>query len=164
MIVVRRMIVVLCVAALGAACGPEDAPAPADTTPPQTTSPEPASPSPEPGVTVGTAESELGTILTDADGLTLYVFLNDSEGTSTCYDDCAQTWPALETEGDAQAGEGVDASLLGTSERQDGALQVTYNGMPLYYFANDSEPGHTNGQGVGDVWYVVSPEGQPVRE
>lgn len=163
MIVARRMIVVLCVAALGAACGPEDAPAPADTTPPQTTSPEPASPSPESGVTVVTTESEHGTILTDAEGRTLYVFLNDSGGESACYDDCAQNWPALETEGDPQAGEGVDASLLGTSERQDGALQVTYNGMPLYHFANDSEPGQTNGQGVGDVWYVVSSEGEPVR-
>ena len=156
----RSMILVLCLAVFGVACGQEDTPPATPTT--EATSPEPVSPA-APGVTVATTESDLGTILTDAEGRTLYVFLNDTEGESTCYDDCAQSWPALETEGDAQAEEGVDASLLGTSERQDGALQVTYNGMPLYYFANDSGPGQTNGQGVGDVWYVVSPEGEPVR-
>jgi predicted lipoprotein with Yx(FWY)xxD motif len=156
---VRRTIVVLGLAVFGAACGQEDTPAT-----PEAASPEPASPAPtESGVTVDTTESDLGTILTDAEGRTLYVFLSDSEGESTCYDDCAQAWPALETEGDAQAGEGVDASLLGTTERQDGALQVTYNEMPLYYFADDEEPGQTNGQGIGDVWFVVSPEGEPVR-
>ncbi len=155
----RRMIVVLCLAVFGAACGQEDTPAT-----PEAASPEPESPAPpEAGVTVDTAESELGTILTDADGRTLYVFLNDSEGESTCYDDCAQTWPALEAEGDLQAGEGVDASLLGTTERQDGALQVTYNAMPLYSFADDAQPGDTNGQGIGDVWFVVSSEGEPIR-
>ncbi|MGH2725067.1 MAG: COG4315 family predicted lipoprotein [Actinomycetota bacterium] len=150
---------VLCLAVFGAACGQEDTPAT-----PEAASPEPESPAPpEAGVTVDTAESELGTILTDADGRTLYVFLNDSEGESTCYDDCAQTWPALEAEGDLQAGEGVDASLLGTTERQDGALQVTYNAMPLYSFADDAQPGDTNGQGIGDVWFVVSSEGEPIR-
>jgi predicted lipoprotein with Yx(FWY)xxD motif len=156
---VRTMIVVLCLAVFGAACGQEDAPAP-----PEAISPEPASPAPpEAGVTVDTTESDLGTILTDEDGRTLYVFLNDSGGESTCYEDCAQTWPALETEDDPQAGEGADASLLGTTERQDGALQVTYNEMPLYYFADDAEPGETNGQGIGDVWFVVSTAGEPIR-
>ena len=155
----RRMIVALCLAVFGAACGQEDTPAT-----PEATSPEPASPvPPEAGVTVDTTQSDLGTILTDEDGRTLYVFLNDPEGESTCYDDCAQTWPALGTEGDPQAGEGADASLLGTTERQDGALQVTYNEMPLYYFADDAEPGETNGQGIGDVWFVVSAAGEPIR-
>ena len=156
----RRTILLLCLALVGAACGQEDTAAP-----PATTSPADASPTePAAGTAVATAESDLGTILTDGEGLTLYVFLNDSEGESTCYDDCATTWPPLETEGEAQAGEGVDASLLGTSEREDGTLQVTYDGMPLYYFADDAEPGDTNGQGIGDVWFVVSPEGEPVRE
>ncbi|HEX2030142.1 MAG TPA: hypothetical protein VHL78_01890 [Actinomycetota bacterium] len=152
------MIVVLFLAVFGAACGQEETP-----TTPEAMSPEPESPASPAGVTLETAESDLGTILTDAEGQTLYVFLNDSAGESTCYDDCAQAWPALETEGDPQAGAGVDASLLGTTERQDGALQVTYNEMPLYYFADDAEPGDTNGQGIGDVWFVVSPEGEPIR-
>ena len=160
----RRMILVLCLAVFGAACGQEDTPATPEAASPEPASPEPASPAPqEAGVTVDATESDLGTILTDEDGRTLYVFLSDSEGESTCYDDCAQAWPALETEGDPEAGEETDASLLGTTEREDGALQVTYNEMPLYYYADDAEPGDTNGQGVGDVWFVVSTEGEPVR-
>jgi predicted lipoprotein with Yx(FWY)xxD motif len=108
-------------------------------------------------------DSALGTILTDADGNTLYVFLADEGGESTCYDECADSWPALIARGEPKAGNGVDASLLGTTERTDGELQVTYAGQPLYYFAGDSRPGDTNGQGVGDVWYVVSPDGEPIQ-
>jgi predicted lipoprotein with Yx(FWY)xxD motif len=116
------------------------------------------------GATVQTADAELGTILTDADGNTLYVFLNDTGSESTCYDDCAATWPALETDGDPQAGAGVDESLLGTTDRTDGTVQVTHNGMPLYYFADDESPGDTNGQGIADVWFVVSPKGEPIQK
>jgi predicted lipoprotein with Yx(FWY)xxD motif len=57
----------------------------------------------------------------------------------------------------------LNASLLGTSPRTDGAEQVTYNGWPLYYFANDAAPGDTNGQGVNDVWYVIAPSGEVIR-
>lgn len=110
------------------------------------------------------ASSELGDILTDAEGMTLYMFMPDENGEPTCYDDCAATWPALEAEGDPTAGDGVDRSLLGTVERTDGATQVTYNDMPLYYFAQDEAAGDTNGQGVGDVWWVVAPSGEPVME
>lgn len=108
-------------------------------------------------------DSSLGTILTDSDGRTLYVFLNDTDGESTCYDDCAQSWPALAARGEVVAGDGVDAALLGTVERTDGDAQVTYAGRPLYYFSGDEAPGDTNGQEIGDVWYVVSPEGEPVE-
>jgi predicted lipoprotein with Yx(FWY)xxD motif len=112
--------------------------------------------------TVAVASSELGDILVDGEGRTLYMFGNDSGGDSSCYDACAQTWPALTTEGDASAGDGADASLLGTTERTDGSTQVTYNEHPLYRFASDQAPGDTNGQGVGDVWFVVSPAGEPI--
>jgi predicted lipoprotein with Yx(FWY)xxD motif len=108
-------------------------------------------------------DSALGTILTDSDGNTLYVFLNDTSGESTCYDDCASNWPAFEARGEPAAGDGIDQSLLGTTERTDGTTQVTYNGHPLYYFAGDQQPGDTNGQEVGDIWYVVSPAGEPVE-
>jgi predicted lipoprotein with Yx(FWY)xxD motif len=108
-------------------------------------------------------DSSLGTILTDSDGNTLYVFFADTDGDSTCYDDCAENWPALRARGELEAGDGVDASLLGTTERTDGVLQVTYAGQPLYFFAGDQQPGDTNGQGVGDVWFVVAPDGTPVQ-
>jgi predicted lipoprotein with Yx(FWY)xxD motif len=104
----------------------------------------------------------LGTIVTDAEGLTLYMFGADQNGESTCYDDCAATWPALTVDGEPVAGDGIDAAQLGTTERDDGTLQVTYAGLPLYYFASDAEPGDTNGQGIGDIWYVVSPDGEAI--
>jgi predicted lipoprotein with Yx(FWY)xxD motif len=62
------------------------------------------------------------------------------------------------------AGEGVDATLLGTITRDDGSTQVTYNGWPLYYFHEDAAPGDTNGQGVGGVWFLVSPEGEAIEQ
>jgi predicted lipoprotein with Yx(FWY)xxD motif len=106
------------------------------------------------------ASSDLGDILVDGDGNTLYVFEPDAQGASTCYDSCEGNWPPLV--GDVAAGDGVDGSLLGTAARTDGTDQVTYNGWPLYYFAHDAAPGDVNGQGVGDVWYVVSPAGDAV--
>ena len=112
--------------------------------------------------TVAVASSDLGDILVDGEGLTLYMFGNDEGGESACYDSCAQTWPPLVTEGDATGGDGADAALLGTTARDDGTTQVTYNGHPLYYYATDSAPGDTNGQGVGDVWFVLSPAGEPI--
>lgn len=117
---------------------------------------------PPAAATVETGETDLGTILTDAEGLTLYMFGADQDGESTCYDDCAATWPALTVDGEPVAGEDLDSSKLGTTERTDGTLQVTYAGQPLYYFASDAAPGDTNGQGIGDIWFVVSPEGEPI--
>lgn len=108
-------------------------------------------------------DSSLGMILTDSDGRTLYVFLNDADGESTCYDDCATSWPALKARGELVAGDGIDAALLDSVERTDGGEQVTYAGQPLYYFSGDEGPGDTNGQEIGDVWYVVSPDGEPVE-
>lgn len=160
----RNLIIALSVATLAAACGGDQAEAPGAGQSPEAPSPEMTSPAPaETGATVDVAESDLGTILVDSEGRTLYAFLNDSGGESACYDDCAANWPALETDGEPQAGSQADASLLGTTERDDGAVQVTYNEWPLYHFAADEAPGDTNGQGVGDVWFVVSPEGEPIQ-
>jgi predicted lipoprotein with Yx(FWY)xxD motif len=111
--------------------------------------------------TVQLAESDLGSILVDADGMTLYLFEADTDGTSTCYDDCAETWPPLVADAPT-AGDGLDAALLDTTERDDGELQVTYAGHPLYYFAPDQAPGDTDGQGLNDVWYVVDAAGEAV--
>ncbi len=104
----------------------------------------------------------LGAFLVDANAMTLYLFTNDSPNTSTCYDQCAINWPPLLTAEALVAGEGVDASKFDTITRTDGTSQVTYNGWPLYYFVNDVAPGDVSGQGVGSVWWVVSPAGDPV--
>jgi predicted lipoprotein with Yx(FWY)xxD motif len=97
--------------------------------------------------------------LVDSNGMTLYIFTNDTEGASTCYDDCATNWPALTVESADDLVSGVNLpGEWGTTERTDGMLQVTYNGMPLYYFAQDMARGDTNGEGRGDVWYTVAPE------
>ena len=108
--------------------------------------------------------ADFGPILVDGAGMSLYLFTNDTQdsGASTCADDCLANWPALLTDGDPVAGEGVDAALLGTITRDDGTTQVTYNGWPLYYYAEDTAAGDTTGQGVGDVWFLVTPEGEAV--
>lgn len=121
---------------------------------------EEAMPAADPTVLV--AETALGSILVSPDGMTLYMFANDGPGESACYESCATNWPPLLVEGEPAAGEGIDASLLGTTDRTDGSLQLTYNGMPLYHYAQDSAAGDVNGQGVGGVWYVVNPAGDAV--
>jgi predicted lipoprotein with Yx(FWY)xxD motif len=110
---------------------------------------------------VAIGASDLGDILVDGDGNTLYLFSPDAQGPSTCYDACEANWPPLV--GDISAGAGIDTALLGTATRDDGTVQVTYNGWPLYYFANDAAAGDTNGQGINGVWYVVSGSGDPVE-
>ena len=92
----------------------------------------------------------------------MYVFTADRGRTSNCYDACAAAWPPLVAEGEIVTGNGVKERKLGTTERTDGTLQVTYAGQPLYYFASDAAPGDTNGQGIGDIWFVVSPEGETI--
>ena len=150
-----------------AACGDDDATgdggspsAPAQ--PSDTASPEPQSPDPA-SATVQLADSDLGSILVDGDGMTLYLFESDTGDTSTCSGDCAATWPPLIADAPT-AGEGVDEALLGTTTRDDGEVQVTYDGHPLYGFASDQAPGDTEGQGVGEVWFVVDASGKAVTE
>jgi predicted lipoprotein with Yx(FWY)xxD motif len=101
---------------------------------------------------------DLGQFLVDSKGMTLYMFTNDTEGVSNCADECAVNWPPLTVANADLIGAGAGATgELGTIERADGTLQVTYNGMPLYYWKDDAAPGDTTGQGVGDVWFVVPP-------
>ena len=117
----------------------------------------------KPATVALTPTEKLGQILVDADGRTLYMFEKDAKDTSNCYDKCEIAWPPLLTLDTAAAGEGVDAALLGTTQRKDGTLQVTYNGMPLYYYLKDEASGDTAGQGVGSVWYVVTADGKAVK-
>lgn len=115
-------------------------------------------------ITVGTASS-VGKVLVDSEGLTLYYFEKDKQGgsESACNGPCAEGWPPLTTEGKPQAGEGVQASKLGTIERKDGTMQVTYAGWPLYTFVEDKKPGEDNGtdsKAFGASWYPLHPNGQ----
>ena len=110
---------------------------------------------------VHATESDLGSILVDPDGFTLYVFTADSDGESACYDDCAQAWPPVPA--DTPIGSDLDASLFDSISRTDDIEQLTINGMPLYRYAPDENPGDTNGQGVNDVWFVVDPDGNMIE-
>ena len=155
--------------ALGlAACGGDDSGATTATPAPTTSSSHtPVSqPSTSGSGTVGTSSAgSLGTILVDSQGNTLYVFDKDTGTQSTCSGECATNWPPLRADGKPTEGSGANASMLGTTPRSDGQPQVTYNGHPLYTFANDQSPGQTSGQGVtafGAPWYVISPDGNQV--
>jgi predicted lipoprotein with Yx(FWY)xxD motif len=112
-------------------------------------------PAPAPTVMVR-SDAELGDILVDPRGMTLYLYTQDQPSVSTCYDACAAAWPPLLTDADPTGPEAIVAGL-GTTSRNDGGVQVTYNGMPLYYWAKDQKPGDTTGQNVGGVWFVVNP-------
>jgi predicted lipoprotein with Yx(FWY)xxD motif len=128
-------------------------------TPIETPTPVPA------GVAVELSDHpDLGEILVDGDGMTLYMFDSDTQGdlASTCTDGCADAWPPLPTDGEPAAGDDVAADLE-TFERDDGSTQVAANGWPLYYFQNDESAGDATGQGVNDVWWVLDPSGTPIR-
>lgn len=112
------------------------------------------------GADLELAATDLGDVLVDRGGMTLYLFSPDSQGPSTCDADCADRWPPVREMTDV--GEGLDPSLLGTTTRSDGDVQATYNGWPLYRFAGDQAPGDVTGQGVGDVWFAVDAAGEAV--
>ena len=118
------------------------------------------------GTVVDVASSPLGRILVDRNGRTLYDFPIDRGTSSVCYGACAALWPPLTTNAKPTAGKGVKASLLGTSKRSDGKLEVTYGGHPLYYYVADTKPGQTTGQGLnqfGAPWWVISPAGKEIH-
>jgi predicted lipoprotein with Yx(FWY)xxD motif len=164
----RLAIGVLAVALL-AGCGDDaaDDDAGAATSAPVETGAAPPAESEEPeegAAALATADSELGTIVVDGDGMTAYMFDNDTQGSgeSSCSGDCLAAWPAIVAESDSPTVEGVEGEV-GTIERDDGTLQVTLNGWPLYLWVQDSAPGDVTGQAVNDVWWVVGPDGEPIR-
>jgi predicted lipoprotein with Yx(FWY)xxD motif len=122
-----------------------------------TTPPAAAAPAAAPAATVMVKnDPKLGDFLVDAKGMTLYLYTKDTAGVSNCSGGCLTAWPPLVATGDLVAGAGVTGKL-GFITRSDGTKQVTYNDMPLYFWASDQKPGDTTGQGVGSVWYVVPP-------
>jgi predicted lipoprotein with Yx(FWY)xxD motif len=119
------------------------------------------------GTVVSLHHSHLGMFLSDAKGRTLYLFEADKGIMSTCYSACASVWPPLTSTGAVTAGAGVNASLLGSTKRKDGTIEVTYKRHPLYYYAADSTPGQTTGQGLnqfGAKWYVLAANGNKIDD
>lgn len=118
------------------------------------------------GAKLAVGKTALGRILVDGKGITLYDFPPDKGTTSVCYGACAALWPPLLTHRKPVAGPGVRASLLGTTKRKDGKLEVTYNGHPLYYWVGDHKPGQTTGQALnqfGGPWWVLTPAGKEIH-
>jgi len=106
--------------------------------------------------------SDLGPVLVDSQGFTLYDFHKDKGGKSACYGACAGTWPPLTTSGAPSATSGAEKSKLGTTKRSDGTVQVTYAGWPLYTYVADTKPGDTKGHDFsefGAQWYALQPSG-----
>jgi predicted lipoprotein with Yx(FWY)xxD motif len=119
---------------------------------------------PAEGTEVVLGDSEFGEMLYDANDQAIYVFERDTSEKSVCYDECAAAWPPVVTSREPVARAGVDASLLGTTERRDGKLQVTYGGKPLYYYAHEA-PGEVRCHNVdlnGGFWWVVGADGEPL--
>jgi predicted lipoprotein with Yx(FWY)xxD motif len=142
--------------ALAAGCGGGGATA-ATPAPPKTASGQAA--------TVGVAKTGLGQVLVNSQGRTLYLFKADQGTKSACTGACAAAWPPVQVQGKPTVGSGVNASLVGTAKRPEGTMQVTYNGHPLYLFAQDIKAGETNGQGVsafGASWFTLNSSGNQV--
>ncbi|MFF8970211.1 SCO0930 family lipoprotein [Streptomyces sp. NPDC014995] len=110
------------------------------------------------------ANAELGKVLIDSDGMTLYRFDSDTQEPpkSNCDGDCATTWPPVPAD-DATAGDGIDKSLLGEVTRSDGTKQLTVDGWPVYRYAKDTNAGDANGQGVGGKWFALAPDGKKAK-
>ncbi len=114
--------------------------------------------------TIALKSTAVGKVLVGANGRTLYLFTADKGTKSVCYGQCATYWPPL-IAGKPTAGAGLNASLLGTTKRKDGKLQVTYKGHPLYFFQPDKKAGDINGQGFvhfGGSWWTVSAAGAKI--
>ncbi len=171
--------ILLVLALAVAACSPAGTASSAPSVVPSVEPSAPPSPSEEPspsedaseepsagGETVAVADSEFGQILVDGEGMTLYGFIpdQDADGEPTCYDACAVAWPPLLETDEVTVGAGLDDSSFDLAERTDGGMQVRIGDLPLYYWASDSAPGDTTGQGVGGNWFVVSPAGELIRE
>jgi predicted lipoprotein with Yx(FWY)xxD motif len=116
--------------------------------------------------TVSLHSTKLGSVLVNSHGRTLYLFLKDKNGHSSCTGQCVKFWPPLISATKPTAGTGVKASLLGWTKRSDGKMQVTYNKHPLYTFANDKASGQVTGENVsafGGEWYVLNAKGAKVE-
>jgi predicted lipoprotein with Yx(FWY)xxD motif len=129
---------------------------------PGVTSPPAGTPEPPATTSIALRNSAFGPILVDGSGRTLYLFEADPKDMSTCNGDCVSVWPPLIAHSTPQAAAGINQSLLTTTTRKDGSLEVVYNGHPLYYFVSDKQAGDTTGEAIssfGAEWYVLSASG-----
>jgi len=168
---IRITLVALALCALAACTGETGTPPAADTSTSLSTTPSEATESSsvsasasgsagQSSIGLDTAKVKgVGTVLVGQDGHTVYLFTNDSGTTSTCTGSCASTWPAVISGGQPTISGGVDDSKISTNN----AGQVTYDGHPLYYYGGDSKAGIANGQGIGGVWFAVTPDGDPAQ-
>ena len=111
-------------------------------------------------------KTSLGKVLATSSGRTLYLFMKDKNGKSSCYGQCTGYWPPLMKKGTLRAGAGVKARLLGTTKRKNGKRQVTYKGHPLYVYSLDGGAGKLEGQRqntFGGKWYVLSAAGSAIK-
>jgi predicted lipoprotein with Yx(FWY)xxD motif len=115
------------------------------------------------GATTSTGVSE--PFLVDQTGRSLYLFTEDTQnsGESACTDDCATNWQPVIVKGIPSAGSGANTGMLGVIPRDDGTMQATYNGWPLYYYSGDRTVGTRNGQGIDNSWFLVSATGNPIQ-
>ena len=153
---IRFLALAAAAAALLSACGGGDggnaveSPAAGDTLPAQS------------GAQISSAETSLGEVLVDPSGLTLYAFTDDVDSVSTCFDQCATAWPAVD--GTLAASPALGALEFDAVDRPDGSTQLRLNGRwPLYTFAGDAAPGDVNGQGSGGAWFALAPDGSLIR-
>jgi predicted lipoprotein with Yx(FWY)xxD motif len=119
------------------------------------------------GAVVSTAKTSLGPVIVTSNGRTLYLFEKDRSSKSACSGQCAVAWPPLITSAKPHVAGGAKASLIGTTKRADGRLQVTYNNHPLYTFVKDTKAGQTNGEGLnafGAGWDAISPAGAKIEK
>ncbi len=164
----RNLVVALAVLAMavlvlgGSASAQAPTPASTDVAPAAATTPAQAAVAKTASLMV-VDNTKFGKIVADGNGMTLYMYPNDTNNpsASNCYDACAQRWPPLlaDAGGKYDLQGDLDPKLFGTTTRKDNTMQVTFNGWPLYYWANDKKPGDTFGFGVGDIWWVMTPDG-----
>jgi predicted lipoprotein with Yx(FWY)xxD motif len=161
----KPLFALVALAATGlAACGggssdtPAAAPAPA---PAEALAP--ATPVAGAPVAVKVADSGTGKILIGPDGHTLYGFTNDVDAKSTCYSTCAAAWPPVIVDSQWAVGPGLDTGVFSTVQRDDGTEQLVAGKFPLYAYSGDAAPGDDNGQGSGDVWFVIGSDAKLVK-
>jgi predicted lipoprotein with Yx(FWY)xxD motif len=161
---VRTLPVILVMVATLAACGSASSGKTSTTSgSPAATRPVTSSTAPVGLATIDVGKTKLGSILSEAAGRTVYMYVPDAHGSSSCYGQCAAIWPPVLTKGAPIAGTGATASLLGTTTRKDGTVQVTYDSHPLYLFAKDTAAGDANGQAVQQIWYVLNAQGAVIK-